>query len=212
MNKPAKLGEDGMRNGCLTKEQAYIVGFITGDGNLSKSQPLIRMYDSDKHFTHNVLKPLFNRAFNKMPRVIYDKHNNGYVVYSYSKRIWNTLKQIGIPTGAKSRIVRVPLIIKKGIDEIKSSYIAALFDAEGSTDEIIEQKRHPRGYIYFQLKMYNPTLINQIAELLHEIIGIKPRTYHYDYGSILRINGPRQVKRCLKYLNVKHPRFSFILI
>jgi hypothetical protein len=42
--------------------------------------------------------------------------------------------------------------------------------------------------------------------------GFQPRTYHYDYGSILRINGPTQVTRILQLLTVKHPRFLPFLV
>lgn len=195
----------------LTCEQAYILGFVVGDGNLSKTQYLIRMYDSDKKFANSILSSTFYKAFDKRPNVIYDKHNNGYVVYAYSKRIWNYLRQIGIPTGKKARSARIPNTIRNGTTTAKLSYLAAFFDAEGSLSSIVDSKRHPRGYIYFQLKTVNPILIDQTAQLLADVVKIMPKVYHYDYGSILRINGPTQVKHILKSVGVKHPRFLHIL-
>ena len=195
----------------LTCEQAYIVGFIVGDGNLSKTLYLVRMYDSDKKFANSFLNSTFYKAFRKMPNVIYDKHNNGYVVYAYSKRIWNFLREIGIPAGKKARSIEVPTRIRNGTIAVKSSYLAAFFDAEGSISSIVDKKRHPRGYIYFQLKTVNPILIDQTAQLLSDVVKTTPKVYHYDYGSILRINGPTQVKRILKSVGVKHPRFFHIL-
>lgn len=201
-----------MYNMNMIKEKAYIMGFIVGDGNLSKINYLIRMYDSDKRFASEVLVPTFYKAYSKMPKVMYDRHNNGYVVYAHSKRIWVTLREIGIPIGKKARIVSVPSAIKRGTPTVKSSYLAAFFDAEGSLSWIVDPKRHPRGYVYFQLKTANPTLINQTAQLLADVMDLMPKVYHYDYGSILRINGPTQVKRCLANIGVKHPRLLRILV
>ena len=60
----------------------------------------------------------------------------------------------------------------------------------------------------------NRTLVRinrELSEWIEETLGIRPRTYHYDYGSILRINGPKQVVRIFKTLKVLHPRFLPIL-
>jgi intein/homing endonuclease len=196
----------------ITCEQAYIVGFIIGDGNLSKTNHLIRMYDSNEQFAENFLLPIFHTAFGVTPTLWYDKHTNGFVVYINSKPIWQQLKKIGIPTGAKARTARIPSKIQKGSAEVQQSYLAAFFDAEGSLGNIVDPKRHPRGYIYFQLKTANPKLIDETATLLKSSTGFQPRTYHYDYGSILRINGPTQVTRILRLLSVKHPRFLPFLV
>ena len=196
----------------ITCEQAYIVGFITGDGNLSKTNYLIRMYDSNEQFAEHILLPTFHTAFGVTPTLWYDKHTNGFVVYINSKPIWHQLKDIGVATGAKAQTVRIPSEIQKSSAEVQQSYLAAFFDAEGSFGNIVDPKRHPRGYLYFQLKTANPKLIDETAALLKESTGFQPRTYHYDYGSILRINGPTQVKRILKLLAVKHPRFLPFLV
>jgi hypothetical protein len=196
----------------ITCEQAYIVGFIIGDGNLSKTNYLIRMYDSNKQFVTNILLPTFHAAFGSTPTLWYDKHNNGFVVYRNSKPIWQQLIDIGVPTGAKARTARIPPQIQKTSAKKQRAYLAAFFDAEGSIGCIVDPKRHPRGYIYFQLKTANPKLIEETATLLKSSIGFQPRTYYYDYGSILRINGPTQVKRILRLLAVKHPRFLPFLV
>jgi len=196
----------------ITCEQAYIVGFIIGDGNLSKTNYLIRMYDSNEQFSKNILLPTFHAAFGSTPTSWYDKHTNGFVVYLNSKPIWQQLIDIGVPTGAKARTARIPPKIQQTSVKVQQSYLATFFDAEGSIGCIVDPKRHPRGYIYFQLKTANPKLIEETAILLKRSIGFQPRTYHYDYGSILRINGPTQVKRILKLLAVKHPRFLPFLV
>ena len=195
----------------ISISQAYIIGFVIGDGNLSKIDFLIRMYDRDKEYVNSILVPFFNKAFNKKPKTIYDSHNRGYVVYKNSKEVWTFLHNLGIPFGSKSRTVRVPQAINNSSLENKKAFLAALFDAEGSIGRIVDKKRHPKGYIYFQLKTVNPTLIEQCATLLEETMGFRPRIYHYSYGSILRINGPKQVVRILKSLKVLHPRFLPIL-
>lgn len=196
----------------ITCEQAYIVGFIIGDGNLSKTNYLIRMYDSNEQFASNTLLSTFHTAFDNTPTLWYDKHTNGFVVYLNSKPIWQQIRKLGVPIGSKARTARVPPKIQTSSADVQRSYLAAFFDAEGSVGCIVDPKRHPKGYIYFQLKTANPKLIDDTASLLKTSTGFQPRTYHYDYGSILRINGPTQVTRILHLLAVKHPRFLPFLV
>ena len=201
-----------MTNNTITCEQAYIIGYIIGDGNLSKTSYLIRMYDSNEQFASTILLPTFHTAFGSTPTLWYDKHTNGFVVYISSKPIWQQIRKLGVPSGAKARTARVPSKIRTSAVEAQRSYLSAFFDAEGSIGCIVNPKRHARGYIYFQLKTANPKLIEETASLLQTSIGFQPRTYHYDYGSILRINGPTQVKRTFHLLAVKHPRFLPFLV
>jgi intein/homing endonuclease len=90
------------------------------------------------------LLPIFHTAFGVTPTLWYDKHTNGFVVYINSKPIWQQLKEIGVPAGAKARTARIPSKIRKGSAEVQQSYLAAFFDAEGSFGNIVDPKRHPR--------------------------------------------------------------------
>ena len=48
----------------LNAAVAYILGYVIGDGNLSKTSYLIRLYDSNREFVGNVLAKMFREAFN----------------------------------------------------------------------------------------------------------------------------------------------------
>ncbi len=190
---------------------AYLIGFIVGDGNLSKKGYLIRLYDQNESFVRTILLPAFQEVFSKTPRVYYDTHNNGFVLYTNSKSIWTQIKNFGVPIGSKAHRVEIPSLVQCAEKKSKLSFVAGLFDAEGSTGEIIDKKRHPKGYRYFQMKTVSPKLIEQTAQLLRSTIEVSPRTYHYNYGSILRINGLKNVVYCFTQIGVRYPRFSFLL-
>ena len=46
----------------ISKELAYITGFILGDGNLSKSDYLVRVVERSKKFIENFTK-IFKKSF-----------------------------------------------------------------------------------------------------------------------------------------------------
>ena len=199
----------GWNLGLLNAAVAYILGYVIGDGNLSKTSYLIRLYDSNREFVENVLAKMFREAFNVRPLIYYDRHNNSYVLYKSSKKIWLRLRSLGVPAGKKAKTVSVPETIIDSKDEIvKREFLSGIFDAEACVTSFRQKHKHPRGYTILELKMSNPHLIIQISELLSSITDIKVRTYVYTHNGILRINGRRQVVKAITELNLKHPRFT----
>ena len=188
---------------------AYVLGFTFGDGNISKSTHLVRLYDENLEFVKTVLRQRFIESFSVEPHISFDKSNNSYVLHKTSSDVWSTLHALGVPAGRKARIISVPDEIKTADVTTKSEFVSGVSDAEASLTSFTEVDRHPRGYQYFELKMYSPQFIDDLSGLLVDVSDeFRPRVYHYDYGSILRLNGKGQLKLVSSRLHLMHPRFS----
>ena len=128
---------------ALTPEMAYAAGFIIGDGNLSDGYR-IRAVEENEEFMKAFVES-FGKAFGKTPKIYFDRYNNSFVAYLYSKKIWGFLTtELEIPAGNKSRTVRIPSKIKTSADEIKSAFLSGIFDAEGSVTKV-KDSHHPNG-------------------------------------------------------------------
>ena len=103
----------------------------------------------------------------------------------------------------------MPQVIKDGSSTDKSEFVSGVGDAEANSASFKELDRHPTGYDYFQLKMYSPRFIEDLAGLLLDVSDrFRPKVYHYDYGSILWLNGREQMELVRSRLHLMHPRFS----
>jgi archaeal flagellar protein FlaI len=181
----------------LTENIAYLAGLIIGDGNLSKSDYLVRIVDENKEFIE-IVANLIEKEFNKKPKIYFDKFNNSFVCYIHSKEIWNFFtNELHIPYGNKSRIATVPQEIIGSNEKMKKAFLSGIFDAEGSS-YLQKDSHHPNGYPRVQIKMYNSQLISEISMILKEI-GISHKTYHYFDFSIISIHG---YKNCSKFFDI----------
>jgi intein/homing endonuclease len=186
----------------------YILGFVLGDGNILKSGSLVRLYDQNYEFVSTTLRNAFVNVFDVNPSISFDRFNNSYVLHKWSKRIWTQLHSLGVPAGRKATIIAVPETIKLGTVEQKSLFMSGVFDAEGSLTSFSEKRRHPTSYPYFEVKMCSPRFIDDLQSLLTKVsVEFSPRIYHYDYGSILRLNGKKQIELIWSHLKLLHPRF-----
>ncbi len=196
----------------MRKSLAYILGFAFGDGNISKDGYLVRLYEENLEFLKATVKPRFVESFGTKPGISYDSSNNSYVLHKRSKQIWNTMRNFGMPAGRKARIITIPDIINSGNAETKSAFVSGVFDAEASITAYSEKDRHPRGYKYLETKMYSPRFIVGLQRLMLDLSReFNPRVYHYDYGSILRLNGREQLRLVSSHLDLMHPRFKRLL-
>ena len=187
----------------------YILGYTYGDGNLSKTSNLVRLYDEDYSFVDTTLRERFTESFGIEPHLSYDKSNNSWVLHKTSEEVWARLHQAGVPAGRKAKIIVVPQVIKDGSSTDKSEFVSGVGDAEANSASFKELDRHPTGYDYFQLKMYSPRFIEDLAGLLLDVSDrFRPKVYHYDYGSILWLIGREQMELVRSRLHLMHPRFS----
>ena len=204
-----KLDEGHSDAGVTHNALSYILGFVLGDGNISRTKFLVRLYDQNLQFVKTVLKPEFTESFGVEPGISFDKSNNSYVLHKRSEAVWNQLHDLGVPAGRKARIIVVPDTINSADVAEKAAFLSGVFDAEGSQTSFTEVDRHPRGYDYFEVKMYSPKFIDGLQKLLLDVSAeFQPRVYHYSYGSILRLNGKRQLELVCSRLNLMHPRFN----
>lgn len=184
------------------ENMSYLTGFIIGDGNLS-SKYLVRVVEEDKEFIHGVFARKFLHVFDISPKVYFDSYNNSYVAYVHSKAIWTAFRNMGIPAGNKSRIVRISEHIKKDT-KLRCALLSGLFDAEGSVFEM-RDSHHKNGYLRIQLKVHNNGLAKDIFEVL-SLEGVKSRLYKYDEFSMIQINGRKQASVFAEKIGFKHPR------
>lgn len=187
----------------ITPELAYVTGFIIGDGNLSDKY-LIRAVEKNENFIKEIFCKIFYKTFKVLPKTYFDKYNNSYVAYLHSKRIWNIfVKELNIPYGNKSKIVRVPKTIKFSNASIKSAFLSAIFDAEGSVI-IMKDSHHPNGYLRIQLKVHNKKLAKDIFDMMNDL-GIKSKFYSYNDFAVLQLNGKNQCNLFSEKIGFKHP-------
>lgn len=114
----------GVTDGGIDVHMAYIAGFTVGDG----------------HLTH---KPRSNTALlspskTEMPRLRAFVEACGYKTCLRKdgftldvSRLWKPMVALGIPTGRKSNIVRVPDVVFKSGTDAQRAFIAGLFEADG---------------------------------------------------------------------------------
>lgn len=185
----------------MNENLAYLIGFIIGDGNLS-NKFLVRACDENKEFIDNVFVKKFKCVFKITPKVYFDKYNNSFVVYTYSKDVWEKLKSFGIIPGTKSRTVRISDFLKEE-PKIRCSVVSGLFDAEGSVINM-KDKHHKNGYLRIQLKVHNHDLAKDIFGILL-LENIRAKIYNYKEFSMIQINGKKQCYNFNKVIGFKHP-------
>lgn len=185
----------------MDENLGYLIGFMIGDGNLSNKY-LVRACDKNKEFIDNVFVKKFRTVFKITPKVYFDKYNNSFVVYAYSKEAWEILKSFGVIPGTKSRTVRILYDLKEK-SNIRCSIISGLFDAEGSII-LMTDAHHKNGYLRIQLKVHNRGLAKDIFEILL-LEDIKAKIYNYKEFSIVQINGKKQCYNFNKRIGFKHP-------
>lgn len=122
-----------------THELGYILGVLSGDGNLQKTASgnyNIRLQTVAPEFAGRFKtclerwlgKPVWIRVylyasgFNPTPR-------NRYIIIGSSKQAYQFLKSTG---ASGTRTWRVPALVKNGGRSIKAGYLRGLFDSEGS--------------------------------------------------------------------------------
>ena len=186
----------------LMPAMAYVTGFIIGDGNLSNGYR-IRAVEENEDFIKCFAEE-FGKAFGKTPKIYFDKHNNSYVAYLYSKIIWEFLiKELEIPNGTKSRDVRIPSKITASEDLIKSAFLSGIFDAEGCVTKV-KDSHHPNGYLKIQFKVHNSGLAKDVFDLLASL-DIKSKLYNYNDFSLVYLLGKTQCRAFMDKIDFRHP-------
>lgn len=125
----------------LTPLLAEDLGFHMGDGCMctfgykyGKSIRYAFYYhgNSEKDFDYfqNSLLPRKKELFNLNLSIKKDKNSFTIMTYFFSRAIFDFFRQLGIPSGEKSRIAEVPLLIKNASKEIKAAFVRGLAAAD----------------------------------------------------------------------------------
>lgn len=185
-----------------SNELAYLSGLICGDGHISNRTEIFITGDSKGHLLNYVL-PLFKKLFNYTPKYI--NFNTYGRIDVNSKPISFFFKEvIGIPSGKKKGILRVPDFVYLSND-FKIHFLRGLFDADGSVT--FSKDRYS---ILISSSTY-PFLI-QIQDMLRELgilimgpyksgnrLGFEIRTYKKDvllkFADIIGSEHPKKKQR-----------------
>lgn len=139
INHFAKWHEEMVRTGAFrypplakSKELAYLIGLILGDGHLQKLPRVERLEitlgtDKPELWAHTA--KILEIIFSKKPKIRFRKTTNCLDLVIHQKRL---SKRLGIPLGARGNYkVEVPRWISRN-KELLVSYLKGLFEAEGS--------------------------------------------------------------------------------
>lgn len=117
-----------MKKRGITKEEAYILGVLCGDGYIVKKTNRIELQVKDKDFIEFFDK-CFQKKFNRTGRIRKRKDNGLWAYSLYSKEIVKSLSIYN--EKCKTKEWRVPKEVINGNDKIKGFYLRGLFDSEG---------------------------------------------------------------------------------
>ena len=119
----------------ITKELAFIVAAIIGDGHLRRSKKQISIELTDISLLNQIQQyciQTFNRKFNINPVKPRPNKKPSWQIPMDSKAIYNLLNQtFEIPIGKKSHIVKVPEFIKTSDKQIQKSFLQGIMLTEG---------------------------------------------------------------------------------
>lgn len=112
----------------LNKELSYLIGWIIGDGSLTKDNISIHV-GLNKNYKRSVLKYL-KKNFDVDGKTYKNDSNRIYVNSRILAKILHEC--FSIPYGKKSRSVSVPKIIEKSSIKIIANFLKGLFESDGS--------------------------------------------------------------------------------
>ena len=152
---------------------ASLLGHILGDGCIKTGEENVYYTNKSKDLIEE-FKTIIRELFGISPRENFNEKREFYEVYP-PKTIARFLVLCGFPKGEKTKqVLTIPDWIKNGSNEIKSSFIRALFDDEGTV--LNNVKNHSIG---FGMNKKNSLLeahknfMEDIREILFSI-GIQP--------------------------------------
>lgn len=162
------------------EDLALFLGMLSGDGHLSihnKRRSLNTYYDYCTGFCNTDKKiiesfaDLFYKTFNVKGNFYPRDRPNRKRIYefnSYSRKVFDKIKNFGFPVGVKRDKLRIPEIIKKGSKEEKLSFLFGFFITDGSLK---------KGSLFFHSG--SRVFLEEISILIYELIGTKKEIKSY---------------------------------
>lgn len=124
----------------LTSELCYFIGLLITDGHLVEDIKrghyvllLFTSYEEERDLILKLIKKLFDyNAYVRTRRVGFNKRDN-YEIHINSKELLYYFKEvIGLPTGPKSNIVRIPKTFFNLDRELTVNFIRGILDGDGN--------------------------------------------------------------------------------
>lgn len=114
----------------LGEDLARIVGYILGDGVISKERRGVILHDKNKEFLE-FYKKLFQKVFKGAVKIQPARGSKSYSLTFYSDQFIDFLLGLGIHGHAKER--RVPPVVMNSTKNEFVQFLAGLYDAEGNS-------------------------------------------------------------------------------
>lgn len=146
-----------------TENKAYILGFISADGNISKGGLRVRLKGSDKDILEKIKVELEStHRIKKYMSKIKEKSYETCDLSIYSKKLINSLEVYGVIENKYNKVF-IPNIK----DELKVFWIKGYFDGNGTID--LHSKKYPR----VRIASANKDLLLDINNFLNKKIGTR---------------------------------------
>jgi len=191
----------------LCENLSYFLGLFIGDGFTNKYcryylTQFVGHFPKEVLYYKEIISKISKELFDIIPQIKKIKDVNAIRVNLYSKDLFLLItKRFKIPKGRKSLIVSIPERILKSEEKIILSFIAGIYDAEGSfyTDK---RSSYKKPYPILELHMHGLEMIRQISEIFDKI-DIK---HYVRANSRIYIYGHTNLKDFLKHVKLKNPK------
>jgi len=198
----------------ITKELGELIGVFIGDGFTGKYDRarIIQFTGRPKDDADFYLKrivSLIKRNFNVNPHI--QVRGRGLRVTCYSKNMYEFLtKNLGLPSGEKSSIIKIPTVFLKKKHIIKA-VIRGIFDTDGS---IVWDKRkiYKKPYPRLCITTVSKELAKQLKSLLKNLgfrvclREVKRRKEYYRKAFYIELYGFEQLRRWCKEIGFSNPK------
>lgn len=150
------------------RELARLVGHVFGDGSIHKNKKYF-IYTNSTPELQEAVQKIVERQFGEV------KFNEGTSIsgtprLQYSNKVGKELAKWGAPVGSKTlQETEIPLWIRNGTEEIKSSFLGALFDDEGSFRNDASKQIVFKSAKEISLKPNLLIYLNQLITLLKDL-------------------------------------------
>ncbi|MBI2580493.1 hypothetical protein HYV85_01660 [Candidatus Woesearchaeota archaeon] len=160
----------------------YLLGMVVADGtcpnSFSRKNKTYRTYEirisKDSLVFIQRLSDMFYSVFGLRPHIFKDcRSKNLWILSLKSKYIFRLFTQIfEIPVGKKSKIVRMPRLIRKSSKENQFAFIRGVIDGDGCIYSYIQKAKRPttNDFLSFRvvLRVRSKMLIKDVAESLRK--------------------------------------------
>ncbi|MDE1804806.1 MAG: hypothetical protein KGH59_03420 [Candidatus Micrarchaeota archaeon] len=191
----------------VDNETWEIVGICLGDGCISKY-----FSNSDKRWIHeivftgnmkddisfynNVLLPLLKKKFGVTPKPHFRPDFGVIVVAIRSKKIFNFLKNLGMPVGKKLDKIRVTKKMRMS-NGSKAAILRGLLDTDG---HLFARKDEDYKYPYIKITSGSNRFLNDLKSMIKSF-GLPA----YIHGNDVQIRGGKNLNLWMKVIGTSHP-------